>query len=163
MVDSSFPGGHGWLTDPPGVDAMPVPHRRVDVSVLRHILAGIRAPASVEILYQSMNNERPEPIWRWITPHAFGSDGLRWHVRAFCHIDRKFKDCILSRILEVRGQGALGAPGEWDNQWNDFFEVILAPNPKLGQNQRRVIARDYEYAGWRHPPQGSTRAFVLLP
>ena len=107
---------------------------RVDVSLLRHIPAGIPAPASVEILYQSMNNERPEPIQRWITPHVFGSDGLRWHARAFCHIDRKFKDFILSRILEVRGQGALGAPGERDNHWNDFFEVILAPNSKLGQN-----------------------------
>lgn len=144
LVDSSFPGGHGWLTNPPSVDAMPVPHRRVDVSVLREILAAIRAPAAVEILYQSMNNERPEPIWRWITPHAFGSDGFRWHARAFCHIDHKFKDFILSRILDVRGQGEPGEPGERDNQWDDFFEVILAPNPKLGENQQKVIAQDYE-------------------
>lgn len=144
VVDSSFPGGYGWLTNPPSVDAMPVPHRRVDVSVLREILAAIRAPASVEILYQSMNNERPEPIWRRITPHAFGSDGFRWHARAFCHIDHKFKDFILSRILDVRGQEEAEELGAQDNHWNDFFEVILAPNPKLGENQQKVIAQDYE-------------------
>ncbi|MBF0250374.1 MAG: WYL domain-containing protein [Alphaproteobacteria bacterium] len=144
LVDSSFPGGHGWLTNPPSVDAMPVPHRRVDVSVLRVILAAIRAPASIEILYQSMNNDRPEPIWRRITPHAFGSDGFRWHVRAFCHIDGKFKDFILSRVLDVRDEAAPGELGERDNQWNNLFEVILAPNPKLGENQQKVIAQDYE-------------------
>lgn len=35
--------------------------------------------------YQSMNRDRPDPAWRRISPHAFGFDGLRWHVRAWCH------------------------------------------------------------------------------
>jgi predicted DNA-binding transcriptional regulator YafY len=37
-----------------------------------------------------------------LTPHAFGYDGFRWHTRAFCHTDRKFKDFLLPRILESR-------------------------------------------------------------
>ncbi|MDX9973785.1 MAG: WYL domain-containing protein [FCB group bacterium] len=147
VIDAPSPLGHGWLTNPPSVDAMPVPHRRVDVSVLRQILAAIRAPASIEILYQSMNNERTEPIWRRITPHAFGSDGFRWHARAFCHIDHKFKDFILSRILDTRNQGEPGELGTQDNRWNNFFEVVLAPNSNLGENQQRVIAQDYAMEG----------------
>jgi predicted DNA-binding transcriptional regulator YafY len=67
------------------------------------VLGGVGAVLrSVEIFYQSMNRTRPEPIWRRITPHAFGHDGLRWHVRAYCHIDSKFKDFILSRTFKVR-------------------------------------------------------------
>ena len=98
-----------WLSDMPETDAMPVPHRRVDVDVLRSLLAAVRRQRAIEILYQSMNPIRPEPTWRWITPHAFGNDGLRWHVRAYCHIDKKFKDFLLSRCLETRGDGDAGA------------------------------------------------------
>ena len=66
---------------------------------------------SIEILYQSMNKVRPDPIWRRITPHAFGYDGFRWHSRAFCHLEHKFKDFLLPRILGVRIAGEPGAIG----------------------------------------------------
>ena len=44
----------------------------------------------------------------------------------------------------MRGQEEAEELGAQDNHWNDFFEVILAPNPKLGENQQKVIAQDYE-------------------
>lgn len=141
--DGASPGYRSWLTNPPDVDTMPVPHRRVDVDVLRAILSAVREGASLEILYQSMNDLRPEPVWRRISPHAFGSDGFRWHVRAFCHIDNKFKDFLLSRCMGVRNIEETDVDPDGDLQWNEFFEVILAPNPKLGDNQRKVIAQDY--------------------
>ncbi len=142
-ADPTFHGEHSWLTNPPSVDTMPVPHRRVDVAVLRMILAAVRERASVEILYQSMSELRPEPLWRRITPHAFGSDGFRWHVRAFCHIDERFKDFLLSRGLEARSLGEAGAQPQDDKRWTEYFSVILSPNPKIGENQRKVIAQDY--------------------
>src|SRR5262249_20166997 len=83
--DRTASTGEIWLSAAPDFDAMPVPHRRIDASVLRTLLAAIRIKRSVEIHYQSMNAERPVTEWRRITPHAFGDDGLRWHVRAFCH------------------------------------------------------------------------------
>ena len=68
-----------------------------------------------------------------MTPHAFGNDGLRWHVRAYCHIDKKFKDFLLSRCLGTRSEDDAGAtPGE-DIYWNEFFDVVLRPNPALQQ------------------------------
>lgn len=132
-----------WLSSMPDVDAMPVPHRRVDVEVLRVLLSAIRQGRSLEILYQSMNAVRPEPTWRRITPHAFGNDGLRWHVRAFCHIDSKFKDFLLSRCMETRDEGAPGAPAASDVHWHEIFEVVLAPNPALTTPQQRIVAQDY--------------------
>jgi len=137
-------GDRSWLTNQPSADSMPIPHRRVDVKVFRTILAAVRKPASVEILYQSMNDQRPEPLWRRISPHAFGSDGFRWHVRAFCHIDNKFKDFLLSRCLGIRYPAEPKLQAEADTQWSNYFDVILTPNPELGANQRKVIAQDYD-------------------
>lgn len=152
-ADPSFRDEHNWLTNPPSVDSMPIPHRRVDVGVLRAILAAIREPASIEVLYQSMNEVRPDPLWRRITPHAFGTDGLRWHVRAFCHIDNKFKDFLFSRCLDTQNLGEAGARADEDAQWENFFDVILSPNPKIGENQRKVIAYDY----------GMTDSSIVIP
>jgi predicted DNA-binding transcriptional regulator YafY len=116
----------------------------VEIDVLRLVTAAIRKGQSVEVLYQSMNERRHEPIWRRMSPHAFGSDGMRWHARAYCHIDRRFKDFLLSRCLEARDLGPAEADPAEDKQWMEFFKVVLKPNPNLGKNQRRVIELDYE-------------------
>lgn len=128
----------------PNVDAMPVPHRRVDPDSLRSILFTIRRSRGMNVLYHSMNSKRPLPSWRTITPHAFGFDGLRWHVRAYCHLEDRFKDFILSRILELGTEVDPGRPGSEDAEWNEIFDVILVPNPKLADAQQKTIAHDYE-------------------
>lgn len=133
-----------WLSAVPSFDTLPIPYRRVTVDVLRKILATIRANRAVEIKYQSMSDHRPDPKWRWISPHALGNDGLRWHVRAFCHIDRKFKDFILSRSLDIRGDADPEAAPPDDHFWQKKFSVTLVPNPKLSAPQQSVIAQDYE-------------------
>ena len=136
-----------WLSAVPSFDTMPVPFRRISVGILRNILATISADRAVEIKYQSMSDRRPHPEWRWITPHALANDGLRWHARAFCHIDRKFKDFILSRCLETRGNADPEAVPPEDHFWQEKFDVILVPNPILSAPQQDVIAQDYEMQG----------------
>lgn len=135
-----------WLATAPDFDCIPILYRRVGVNVLRAILATIRNERAIEIEYQSMNVQRPTPEWRWITPHALGFDGLRWHVRAFCHIDHKFKDFILSRCLHVRGEGEPASRPDADRFWSETFAVTLKPNPALSKEQQAVIAKDYEMA-----------------
>lgn len=134
----------GWLSAAPEFDVMPVPYRRVKAQVLRATLAAIRHKHAVEIEYQSMSARHPAPEWRWITPHALGHDGLRWHVRAYCHIDHKFKDFILSRCLQVRGEDEPAVRPEADRFWWEVFEVTLVPNPALSKSQQAVIAQDYK-------------------
>lgn len=133
-----------WLSVPPDFDQMPVPGRRIKVEVLRAIVAAIRRERAIEVEYQSMNVRRPAPEWRWITPHALANDGLRWHVRAYCHIDRKFKDFILSRCLGVGEQDEPSSKSGDDRFWQETFDVILMPNPVLSAIQRAVIVQDYE-------------------
>lgn len=128
-------------------DRLPIPQRRIDPDVLRSILGCVREKRSVEILYQSMAADRPEPMWRRISPHAFASDGLRWHARAFCHRDAKFKDFILSRCQETRSPAEQGALPSDDTDWTNYFAVGLCPNPRLSQSQQDIIAEDYAMEG----------------
>ncbi|MET3646288.1 WYL domain-containing protein [Phyllobacterium ifriqiyense] len=132
-----------WIVSPPEVDAMPVPTRRIEPSILKSFIAVIRAKQSIEVHYQSMNVNRMES-WRRITPHAFGYDGLRWHVRAYCHLENKFKDFILSRCRELRGESEPGAMSVSDLQWMSYFDVVLKPNPGFTESQRQTIERDYD-------------------
>jgi hypothetical protein len=138
-----------WFSQIPAAESMPLPHRRIDVSVLRTVLNAIRRHRSVRVLYQSMNAERPEPLWRWISPHAFANDGLRWHVRAFCHLDQRFKDFLLSRCIGADGDEAQEASGTSDKNWHKCFSVVLVPNPLLSVNQQEIVAQDYCMEGGR--------------
>lgn len=142
-----------WIGVAPDAQAMPVPSRHVEPDLLRQLLAVMRAGFSIEVRYQSMNPNRPDPIWRRITPHAFGSDGLRWHVRGYCHLDEAFRDFILSRWRGLRREGAPGAPAAADADWQGVFEVVLEPNPQLSKGQRDAVAWEYDM------PKGS----VSLP
>jgi predicted DNA-binding transcriptional regulator YafY len=127
----------------PNVGLLPIPSRRVDPLTLRTFLKAVRSQRSINIEYQSMNDQRPDPMWREITPHAFGWDGFRWHARAFCHLQQVFKDFLISRCLQL---GELGDPkgsAADDTDWNSFFNVVLIPNPRLSLAQRRTIELDY--------------------
>lgn len=127
----------------PIAEALPIPQRRIDPHVLKKIVGAARDRHCVDILYQSMSANRPEPEWRLIWPHAFASDGLRWHTRAFCNEDRRFKDFILSRCLDARVTDESAAPQIKDLHWESSFNVDLIPNPLLSPSQRAVIAQDF--------------------
>ena len=127
-----------WITEFPDTDIALTPRRDIDSAVLRTVLSAVRDNRSIDVHYQSMSKDRPDPIWRRITPHAFGYDGFRWHVRAYCHVTDKFKDFLLPRIL---GVGEMGDGGD---------EVGLLLRPRVDrpgaetQRQRAVglAARD---------------------
>ena len=132
-----------WIGQLPEVGIMPISGRGVEPGTLRTFLATIRKRRSIWIEYQSLNDSRPDPIWREITPHAFGSDGQRWHLRAYCHIENVFKDFIISRCLRIGQLGEPRSDAANDVEWSTFFNVILVPNPKLSQAQQKTIERDY--------------------
>lgn len=135
--------GETWLFDLPDFAAIPLPRRNIDPAVLKHVLSNVRGGRSLEIRYQSLSAKRPKPQWRWITPHAFGFDGMRWHTRAFCHIDGHFKDFLLPRILDVKGSGPPGAQPADDVAWTETAEVALKPHPALTEDQKKVVAADF--------------------
>jgi hypothetical protein len=132
-----------WITQVPDTDIALTPRRDIDASVLRMVLSAVRDQRSVDIHYQSMSKDRPDPIWRRITPHAFGYDGLRWHVRGYCHVTDKFKDFLLPRVLGIGSLGEPGAAAEHDVLWQERFGVEIGPHPDLTTSQKAVVAKDY--------------------
>lgn len=143
QAEGSYDVNSVWLASPPDMDVAPTLRRKVDTDVLRAILAATRSNRSIDILYQSMNRDRPDPLWRRITPHAFGFDGFRWHVRAWCHQTVRFKDFLLPRILKTGTLEAAGAAGSHDWLWHNTFDIVIIPHPDLSPGQQAVVAKDY--------------------
>ena len=68
---------------------------------------------------------------------------MRWHVRAYCHLNETYKDFLLSRILKSRSCEGLGPGAEQDSAWHQTANVILTPHPDLTPAQKSIVARDY--------------------
>ncbi len=131
----------GLIGATPPFDILPSPERRVDRDTLQQLLKAIRENLSLEIHYQSLSSQSPG--WRQVTPHALASDGLRWHVRAYCHVKEQFRDFVLGRIMGMRGEQPSEVQGYADTEWNEIVKVTIAPNPALTEDQQKIIERDY--------------------
>ncbi|HZL49864.1 MAG TPA: WYL domain-containing protein [Terracidiphilus sp.] len=143
IADHTLPVEDTWLGLAPSAEAMPIPSRRVSVPVLRAVLKAIEKRTAVRVLYQSMNEQRPGPMWRWLVPHALAHDSLRWHVRAFCEETKIFKDFLLSRCVDIGEERTTEIKASQDKYWNEHFSVVLVPNPVLSSEQQEVVAQDY--------------------
>lgn len=149
LAEGLATAGDSWLGSQPDVDVVLTPERQVSEECLRAVLAAHREKGSIEICYQSMSKDRTEAVWRRITPHAFGYDGFRWHVRAYCALSEGFRDFLLPRILDVRAPGAPGKPGGEDMLWQHRFDVVIEPHPGLAPAQREIVAKDYGMKDYR--------------
>ena len=143
LADELLTPAETWISVVPEIATLPFPHRNIEPAILKPILESVREKRSIRIYYQSLSSDRPEPIWREISPHAFAFDGFRWHSRAFCHIDKRFKDFLLPRILEIGEQGDQLETSAHDDAWNEITVVSLQPHPDLSEQQQYVVARDF--------------------
>ena len=128
----------GWA---PPVGLMPRPGRVMRAEVLLRLLAAVRSQSALRVVYQSMSS--PEPRERVIVPHAFGHDGMRWHVRAYCYTRRKYLDFLFGRILQANRTDEPGRDGTDDEAWHRLVPIVLAPHPELTEGQKRAIKLDY--------------------
>ena len=145
LADGIMDSDDTWIAELPSYDAAPTPARGVDPVILRSVVGAIRRSEAIEVNYQSLS--RPEPIWRWIAPHAIGFDGFRWHTRAFCWMDDVFKDFLLSRIISTRSVEASEVTDAADADWQEQVTLEIGPHPELPENQKKVIALDYGMRG----------------
>ncbi|AMV48521.1 WYL domain-containing protein [Paraburkholderia caribensis] len=120
----------------------PLPNRRATPQVLQAMVAAVRERQKIEVQYQSMTGEKP--AWRWLSPHAFASDGERWHVRAYCHTRNEFLDFVLGRILTTRHVKSSEVDPSADQDWITLVEVLVTPNPNLAPEKRQAIALEYD-------------------
>lgn len=125
----------------PVVASVPLPSRHIDRDTLATILRAIGERRMVEVQYQSIT--RDELPTRSISPHAFGYDGLRWHIRAYCHLRRGFRDFVVGRILKVGSSRPSDIDSTDDVEWQKEIELVLVPDERLSKPQRYGVEVDY--------------------
>lgn len=141
LADNVLTPNESWLGRKPPYEIVPRVRRKLEATVLRQVLEALYAKAGLNISYQSMSSI--EPSSRWIVPHALGFDGLRWHVRGWCHRREKFLDFVMARVLQVIDHREERVDDTLDLAWHRKGRVLLGPNPELTQPQQRAIALDY--------------------
>jgi hypothetical protein len=130
-----------FLSSRPPVASVPLPSRTIESETLVLMLRAIAERSMLEIHYQSIaRNERQT---RHISPHAFGYDGVRWHVRAYCHLREGFRDFVFGRILSAKPPVASIINPDDDREWNNIVDLILMPDASLTHEQRQGVEFDY--------------------
>jgi hypothetical protein len=130
-----------FLSFAPPMESVPLPARSLDAATLLPLIQAIAERGKLKVKYQSIS--RDEAPDRFISPHAFGYDGIRWHVRAYCETRRGFRDFVLGRILSTAQPEATDIKSTDDLEWHQLVDLVLKPDPSLSPAQRRGIERDY--------------------
>ena len=124
------------------VASLQMPDRSVRPEIAREVVKACRNGSSIKVLYASMNN--PTLHERIISPHTLVSTGFRWHVRAYCHTRKDYRDFILSRIERTPTMVDIPAPSiAEDRDWNEMITLNIIPNTQLSDAQKSLIEKDY--------------------
>ncbi len=124
-------------------EALPVPQRHVAPQVVAALTQAIQEQKRIELGYVSLSH--PEWEGRIFHPHTLVKTGQRWHVRGYCEKSTGYRDLVLSRC---RGDAEVLDDSQHkrkkDIAWNTFVVLILAPDPRLSDEQQKVIVHDYK-------------------
>ncbi|ELB2264096.1 WYL domain-containing protein [Vibrio parahaemolyticus] len=116
--------------------------RNISPQVLRPLVQAIREKQRVDICYTSLKDG--ECSGRIISPHNLVCTPLRWHVRAYCEHAGGFRDFVLSRIHgipDINDQATYDKHA--DKLWSTKVNVDIVPDPRLNEQQKKVIEKDY--------------------
>jgi predicted DNA-binding transcriptional regulator YafY len=134
-------GDQAFLAFRPPMASVPLPTRTIESKTLALMLRAIAERAKLQIKYQSI--ARDEPQQRFISPHAFGYDGVRWHVRAFCHLRNGFRDFVFGRVSSPDSLVPSEVDPVEDREWHTVVDLVLVPDTSLTLSQRRGVEVDY--------------------
>lgn len=119
-----------------------VPDRSIRPEILRPLLKACRDGLRLETEYVSLKN--PDTEIRLIAPHTLIYTGMRWHVRAYCEKNRKYRDFVLSRLRgEPELLGKSDNSSSMDEDWNTELQVVIAPDGRLNNAQKAIIETDF--------------------
>lgn len=129
------------VADGPRVAAVRTPRREVPMEVERRVFLAVIQGKKLRVKYHSLSSGRA--AWRWLSPHAFGHDGLRWHARAWCHESGAHRDFVLGRMsgAEWPVDGDEAPPR--DEEWVTLEELCFRINDSLSEEQQAALRLDY--------------------
>ncbi len=134
--DESFVG----FVPPTGIVATPA--RKISSPEVATWVQAIRDRRAVAVEYQSMEQDTPAALI--LSAHAVGFDGLRWHIRAWCHKRLAFRDFAIGRLVVVDEDVAAPQIDPSDDlSWETKVNLHLVPHPGLTPSQREVVMKDY--------------------
>jgi hypothetical protein len=132
----------GWK---PPVGIAPAPVRSFDTEVLSVLVGAIKERKAMKVEYQGMRS--PTPTTREISPTAIAYDGMRWHVRAYCHSRSAFRDFVIGRILKAEATQTTEWDTSKDEPWNRILVLRIGPHPSLSAGAKRAIELEFGMTG----------------
>jgi predicted DNA-binding transcriptional regulator YafY len=119
------------------------PRRKVLPAVERRVFLAVIQGKKLRVKYHSVKSGGND--WRWLSPCAFGHDGLRWHVRAWYQKRGIHGDFVLGRMSDA------GWPEEMpseekpprDEEWETFEELRYRINDGLNKDSQAALRLDY--------------------
>ncbi|WP_417322399.1 WYL domain-containing protein [Erythrobacter aureus] len=130
-----------WFAALPPVEIVTLGRRRTDPEILLGLLDAIRSKHEIDVCYTSITGS-PEPP-RTIAPHALFHSAGAWYVRSWSREHNDFRFYNISRITSVRAVRSSPIDPALDFEWIHELDLILAPNPQLGTDQRAAVATEY--------------------
>ncbi len=139
-VHLGWEGGEGaWVVFPNLTVRQPNPE------IFRALTRSACAREALLVQYFSVSSGKEEN--RWITPHAFAHDGLRWHCRAYCHKNKDYRDFVIGRIGQVIESRSDELNLLADEAWHKQVSLVIRPHERLGAAARRALELDYGMQG----------------
>ena len=123
------------------VGRMVLPQRKVPLAVARAVLQAVLAGEVLRVVYCSVDSG--EVAERRLAPRAFGFDGFRWHVRAWCFTHGAFRDFVLGRMEKIVATEVLEEALPEDEEWEREVMLTVRVNPKLKAATQRALERDF--------------------
>jgi len=127
----------------PGNTVVVEPCRHIAPETMRAVVTATRHRRQLRASYISLS--RPEAAESLLEPHTLVCTGNNWHVRAWCHANREFRDFALSRfqgLPEALRQKARQTAGQ-DDDWQRMVSLEITPDQRLTEAQQQIIANDY--------------------
>jgi hypothetical protein len=125
----------------PPYSEVPILDTVTNDEILKTVLKAIQNNMALNVKYQS--DTRPNPIWRWITPHAIGFNGLRWHVRALCHEHKEYRDFVLPRIISLKESVQHSFDHDVDYEWHQEIQLLFIANDMLAKGKKQAVELEY--------------------
>ena len=125
------------------IEHIELPNREPCPKLVQPILRAISDKLAIDIGYLSLSN--PDYLDRIIEPHSLVFDGLRYHVRAYCHKNQDYRDFVLTRFNgELSDEFKATHDANEDVLWQTKLQIVIMADPRLSPAQKRVIELDYQ-------------------
>ena len=131
------------VQDSPQISLVHTPKRDVSQEVERRVFLAVLHGRKLRVKYHSLKSGRDG--WRWLAPHAFGHDGLRWHVRAWNPDRGIHADFVLGRISAAEWPEEVASEEKppRDEEWETVVERRYRINDVLSESRQEALRMDY--------------------